>query len=713
MAEHNVVTEIFYDGVWNRVPMLTRDRIKYRRGSTTFGNDTDPAEGSGTIDNTSGNYAPLSVKSGLYGKIGQNTPLRITADTSVRMTAEVSKWKPKRPIRGSAWTPVEIGGVLRRLGRGADPLLSPYTRAQLFAGPTDFWPLDDGRNATSGGNLIPAGAAAAKPVFSTVRPSFAGFDEARLPGGVAALPDFSGGGVLAATVRGTSTVSWRLELLIGFEAGGLAAVTGNGIRSFAWTTGGGITTWWCEHGSDYMIIWGRSPFIAGLPFGATLRGSSDARFDDGNVHHVVLECTQTNSTTMHYDAYIDGVLEDTADNGTGSIIGRPQLGPPLDWTANPDASPLVSTVGGVSWYSPKPATAASFSATGGWVGETAPDRFARLCLEEGITSTVVGTAAESVTMGPQQPVTLLDQFDEIAATDDGSIFETRSALGLTMRTGPSKLNQAVALRVSYLGQITPTLEPVYGDEGIRNDVSARNPFGASARVVQQTGPKNVQAPPTGVGRYTSGIDVNTSTVTGLGDAAGWRVNQGTYNGTWYAEVTVDLDAAPGLITAVNAVDIGDVLELADLPVEDTIANVRGLVIGIAEEYPPKRRLVTFYLIPEAPYRVGILSATTGETSAFSGHLEPDGSTTSGSILAGAASFSVATASGPLWTTVADDFPMDVMVGGQRVSISSISGGASPQTFTVQSAASGGLQVVYPVASGADVSYVYQPEILTL
>jgi len=70
---------------------------------------------------------------------------------------------------------------------------------------------------------------------------------------------------------------------------------------------------------------------------------------------------------------------------------------------------------------------------------------------------------------------------------------------------------------------------------------------------------------------------------------------------------------------------------------------------------------------------------------------------------------VATPSGPLWTTLADDFPLDVVVGGQRVTLSAITGAASPQTCTVAAA---GYKIGYPVPAGSAV-IIYQPIILAL
>lgn len=713
MAEHSVTLELFYDSAWQPAPVLQRPgtEITYRRGKTSIGNETDPMVGSATIDDVGDKYAPLSAISPLYGKIGQNTPVRLSVDGTVQLTGEVSLWEPTRPVKGSPWTDIDLSSVLRRLGRGADPLQSAYTRAQLAAGPVDLWMLDDGRNASSGGNLVTGGAAATVPGIAAA-PSFAGLDEALVPAGTIALPDFTNGGVVGATVRGTSTVSWRVEAFIGATAGAVADVV-----ALAWTTGGGITQWTVRFGSglgdDFVSVRGLSPYLAGTPFGNAFLSTSlgDASPFDGRVHHFVFEVTQTTSTNMNYAIYWDGVLKSSGSNGTGSLIGQQQVGAPVSWQANPAGSASILTVGGVAFYSPKPVTAAAYNAVYAWWEETAGARFARLCLEEGITSTLVGSAGSTMPMGPQRPITLLEQFDEIAVTDDASIFETRTALGLTMRTGVSKLNQATKLRLSYIGQVKPPLSPVFGDEALVNDVTASNPDGSSGRVVQLVGPRNVQAAPAGVGRYKRPLDVNVSADQSLVDAAGWAVLQGTYDQAWYSSVTVVLDMVPGLTAAVDAVEIGDVVEIGELPVQETLQGFRGLVVGIAGRLPPKTREVTFYLIPEAPYRVGLLSITSGETSVLSGRLETDGSTVSGAVAAGAASFSVATASGPLWSTAADDYPDDFVVGGQRVTVSAVTGSSSPQTFTV-STASTAYKIGYPILSGAQVT-VYQPIILTM
>lgn len=616
MAEHNATFELFYDGDWHPAPVLTRDRITVMRGVKTPGNDTDPASGGLTIDNTSGLYAPKSVLSALYGKVGQNTLGRVTLDSDVRLTGETASWKPQRPVKGSGSTPVELGGVLRRIGRGTDPLRPPLTRAVLGLSPTAFWPLDEANTATQFASF----ASGVAPMTLTEGVLPGQYEDLRSMPRAADPGTGSMSGVVDATlVAAHADVTWT---------GGFAMKIGdvplNDPLSFpalvSFYTGGTYYRW------DVTLL------ISSLG-DITMTMKSDQGFDRTYSNHLL--GADLFDGTWHYYEFTVGYSTGTNKFTVTTVID----GTTVDTTSD-TATTTVSTCGvrevvvnpthqnfgafGISALYVRNGTAPTLyagAAVDGYAGETAPDRFVRLCGEEGITSVVVGTAAESVAMGPQGIDPLLSQLDEIARTDDASIFETKDDVSLTMRTGPSKLNQTAALTLSYRGQVQPPLRPVFGDAGIRNDVTAKNPGGSSGRVVQETGPQNVQLPeddPQGVGRYSTDLDVNTDSDTQLADEAGWRVNLGTYDGTWYASVTVDLDAAPGLTTAVNAVDIGDVVVLTDLPIEDSIGDFHGIVVGIEDDAPPKRRLVTFYLAPGDPYMVGVLAATAGDTNPVMG-----------------------------------------------------------------------------------------------
>ncbi len=75
---------------------------------------------------------------------------------------------------------------------------------------------------------------------------------------------------------------------------------------------------------------------------------------------------------------------------------------------------------------------------------------------------------------------------------------------------------------------------------------------------------------------------------------------------------------------------------------------------------------------------------------------------------GAATVATTTATSPVWTTAAADFPFDIAAGGERMTVTNITGSSSPQTFTVARSVNG---VAKSQTAGTDVR-LWQPAILT-
>lgn len=852
MADHTVTLELYYSGAWHPAPAYTRDGLTIMRGAATPGAQMPPGSADPTIDNRTGNYSPRNVAGALYGLLAQNMPARVTVDGDVRITGEVPLWKPERAIKGDAWTKTQIVGILQRIGRGNDPLAGPAQRSILAAGPLMYLPLTDGRGASSAVDLTGDGpgidVVGAPGLASVAGPGAGDTMHPELVGTGGYVGGFSG------NINAATTGEWTVEF--GYRA--VAPLDDAQAVVAQWHVSGtyGGIVWLCYvakiGGTHGVVVVAHHDALTSTAFNET-----GIPLLDGEWHQVRVTANQNTATQVTINLYVDDNLTDTTTVSTYTVGNLTSLtlgdyGGTL--TAYPFADvDSLAVSHWAAWSDSAPAS--TYDAFGGYDGETADDRFLRICDEEGIDASIVGTAGDAVLMGPQASVTLLELFAEIERTDDATIFEDRDSAALVMRTGASKLNQAPDLTLYYNGgQIAPPLEVVVGDEHIRNDVTAASPGGAVRRVQQLTGTYNVQAPPSGVGRYATRIDVNPELDDALSDAAGWRINHGTYDGTWYAAITVDLDAAPQLATLAAAIDIGDCVRLASLPVDEALDAVDHIVIGIKEDLPPKRRTITFYCVPAAPYQVGLLAATSGDTDPFVGRLETDGSTTvaavdsteffwdgfetgvsawsassgwavaasathvrtgasamrltppgavasGGAILTGRtpatagrtyvaevwfysvagwadaraavdwrnaaggvissslgsatvvpagvwtasrqvftapaltasaqlrarqggtpavgdvlwvddASFtpqlSIATPSGPVWTTASDDFPMEVIVGGQVVSISAVTGSSSPQTFAV----SVGEPPAYAIPAGSAVT-VAQPIILAL
>jgi hypothetical protein len=84
-------------------------------------------------------------------------------------------------------------------------------------------------------------------------------------------------------------------------------------------------------------------------------------------------------------------------------------------------------------------------------------------------------------------------------------------------------------------------------------------------------------------------------------------------------------------------------------------------------------------VPESPYEVAVCGTA---------HADTAGSELTTSITPTATSMSGTTTSGPIWTTSAGDFPFDIRMAGERITVTNITGASSPQTFTITRSVNG-------------------------
>lgn len=620
-------------------------------------------------------------------------------DWSIRATTEVPAWPARWDVTGSqVLTPITGQGILRRLRQGTSPLRSPLYRAITGAGatvhvggnllPVTYWTLEDGAGSTQAASGLPSGT----PLTATGAIQWGSVESP----GSAPLPDWSqSAGSLVGAVAGAVSPGSQ------WSVGCLVQLTG----STAWTclsvaVSGGV------YSELRLEVAAAGVTVSGVTSSgtSTVVASAD-NLADGDPHWVEVWATDAVPDGVTHTLYIDGIQADVwVEAGVPGVPTRVMVQPRSSGTA------ALGHVG--IWEDPRTALypAVIGPAIDGHLGEAAGRRIERLCLEEGITLHLVGDADDTVTMGAQTTATLLDLLRECEDADGGVLYEPREVLGLAYRTSAARCDQPATLALTYgaEGEVAPPLEPVDDDRYTRNDVTATRRGGSSARYEVTSGPLSTQDPPDGVGRYDTAVTVNVESDSQLLDQASWRAHLGTWDEARYPTIRINLAALAqasktALMEAAAALDVADRVTIDDPPAWLPPDPIDQHVEGYTETLGPATWDLQLVCAPAGPWRVAEVDGDP--------RVAADGSTLAADITSSATSLQItSTAENGPWTTDPDDFPLDIAVGGERITLSAISGTTSPQTATVSARSVNG--VVKAHSAGAPVD-VWEPAILPL
>jgi hypothetical protein len=294
-------------------------------------------------------------------------------------------------------------------------------------------------------------------------------------------------------------------------------------------------------------------------------------------------------------------------------------------------------------------------------------------------------------MGSQLPDTFPELLATAERTDGGMLYEARGFPGLAYRTRESRYNPTAALELDVTGRgIAPMLSTTVDDQQVRNDVTVKRTDGSSARAVRETGALSVET----AGRRETQVEINASSDLLLSDHASWRLRLGTAEEQRYPRVTVDLDARPDLAHAAGLLDVGGMVTIDNLAAD----LVQQIVSGYTEVIGSHRRLITLNCLPAGTWIVGTLD------DAALGRLDSDASQLTAAITASATSWQVSITDGPLWTVDPTEFPLDIVINGEVIRLSAISGTSSPQTFTVSARAINGVSRAHAAGTAVHVAH---------
>lgn len=690
--------EIYVDGGWLDITSFVRfdTAINIKRGRSSEGSDVaEPSQCDLTIDNRDGRFSPRNQNSPLYGKIGRNTPLRVTKGGQVRFHGEVAAWPQRWDSTGSdVYVPIVANGVLRRLGQGSAPTRTPIYRdirdTVNYTAPDNYWPCESTFaqrfGPTYGTNYIN---------FSGNRPQFA--QNTDHPAS-AALADINGG-TWTGRLAGTSG-SWAFSFLLSAPGG----ITANSGIAQIWIpqvdSAELYYVFYLTYTSTDTVTVGISTNVAGGPgTSGTLSLSNGPAAVQITYDGTDLKCW----------AQYQGQSTMTLIATQGGVGTQPA---PTHFVMNADeyAGSMTDVYLGhfAFWSGTTYTTAArSFPSLSAYWGEDPVTRFARLATEEEIGFRVTGGGDPSgVLMGYQEQKTILDTFREIEDTDFGFMNEARDLNGLSFRGRQSIYNQAVAMDLDYsANHLSGELQPVDDDTHIRNVVNVQRTGGGSNFLQDTTSSLSSRQPPRGVGKYDENFDLSLSSNWHTHQAAGWLLHMGTVDEARYTQIAVALEnprfvADPVLTEKALMVDVGDRITISNLPSWMPVGTADQIILGYEETFDQYQHSILYNTAPYSPYEVAVYDTDRYDSGYSTLANEVDGSEVS---------WSVSISKGPLWTTDVAEFPFDMWCDGEQVTVTAIAGASSPQTFTVTRSING---VTRAHAPGSNVS-LYAPPIRAL
>ncbi|MFI6105849.1 hypothetical protein [Streptomyces sp. NPDC051310] len=597
-----------------------------------------------------------------------------------RGAGEIESWPSRWTLSGAdAWVPVRGRGVLERLSRTSKPLDSTLRRRIPTFSPLAYWPMEEGEEATQIYSPI-AGVSPLKYSGLTLA------NDDTLPGS-APLPTTAAYATLSARVPRSAAVGWHVELV--YKAPTLpAGISGDFLR--VQIAGSAVAQFIVKAGSTGIRLDLRDADDVLLATNTWADPAPVAAFQ-GRWNRLQLFTAQDGANTRFYAAWLDVeantwyYLPISWATTAGQVTWVHNVWDHASWeNLSIGHLAVFPTPATYSGGAPSVGTMAFDNADNGLRGETALDRLARLTAEEAVPFSWVDgdTTASSEQLGPQRVMPLLELLEEAADVDGGMLGEDPERLGLHYRDRMSLYNQTPALTLDYAGgQVAPPLEPVRDTQRVVNDVEVKRVNGSSARAVLETGRLSVQAPPHGIGRIDQAPELNVFSDDQVAPQAGWRLHLGTVEEARYPSVTVYLHQQPDLIDDVLALRPGDLLRITNLPVWAGGQDVDLVVEGWHETIQAPEWTITFACSPASPWSVGILD------DPILGRIDTDGSSLVSGVSASATSLTVASDQAP-WTTDPADCPFDIRVGGEVMTVTSITGAASPQTFTVVRAVNG-------------------------
>jgi hypothetical protein len=714
---------------WNWIDLTSvvyfSTKITIVQGRTDNTSTAQPGTCSLTFTNDAGNLTPYHPASVYYPNVRRGTPLRVRVDLDlgtgpvVIYQGSIASMTPTWDVTGKLpLVAVTAGGTTRRLTQGKTPLRSALYRASSkLSGLFAYWPMEDGESATSfasavgGKPLVQTGATAATfandaPAGSLPLPNFTAATAANGVPYTAQLsyptPTAGYGICISFVMKLTLTDAagtypapliqfwiagnpWQIQYLNNSPAPlpNLFLTTVNNV----FTTGVGVFNDLAPHVDGQYHLYQ----VVIVPIGSDIWVSL---YDDG---------APDPQNPGHFGNNDDFIVFPLASRVTSLSVGAPSQNDPNHLWGYNLGHVALSTASAADLITAPRAPQQFASAVSGFIGESAIARLERLCGEEVIDLSVIGTS--NITMGPQPVADIMSALREPETADIGVLYDGFGS-GIGYRARSSWYNLAAALTIdASTGQVGIPFAPVDDDQRLRNDATVSRSGGSSAEVTDTDG-ENGTAGPGRPGVYDTSLTVNVDSDDLVDDIAGWIVRLGTVEGLRYPTLAFDFAATPALAQLwLNVGTPGfrvDVTNMGSVVAQHPPGDISLIVEGWTMHLDTTRWTVTANCSRFDPFVVPVLNdPVLGKlgTNSTSQHDGWDGVV---------GSFTIDTATGPLWSTDPAQYPVDLNCGGQRVTVSGCSGAGNPQTLTVSVASVNGISKSHPPGEAVKLWYRLRP-----
>lgn len=586
------------------------------------------------------------------------------------------------------YSPIEAQGVTRRISQGSTPLKSAMRRGIPAIGSdlVAYWPLEDGETATSleagiGGVLNGRKIGAVEPA------AYSGFVASD------STPQFETGRILLTAPFYANTDEFQVRFIMHVPP---STIPNNTVLMRIRTNGSLGWVDWIYQTGDVVYLQAYTNLGVATTAGSTLDITDQVNGQDTRVS---LEFAK-NGTGVDIKQVVLPIGESSGFLTTNTLASI-TLGSCTSIYINPDGADLGDfSIGHVTVE--KNITSvfdAAHALERAYLGEMAHDRIERLAEEEnGITVNVRGLGEDAEVLGYQGRKDLLTLLREAAEADDGILVEQRDAEALVYRTRESIYNQQARGTINYAAENLRGFEPVDDDQRTRNQITAQRESGTSTTVEDEDSPLSTQDPPNGVGIYDESVTVSVYADEFARHQACWRVAQGTVDETRWPVITVNLahpdytgDAA--LTRQLLTLDCGDRLTVTNPPSWLPPETINQVVQGYSEYIAQFEHTISWNCTPYSPYRAAVFDDHPNTVARYSN----ENTVTNEALDTTETGVDVAFTAGPIWTVA--DGSYDIMIGGERMTVTGVSGASSPQTLTVTRSVNG---VVKSHASGADV-----------